>query len=133
MLGVKLKYTADKVLQACLYTTFNSGGNLSNYLREFGFQLTKDKLQSMTRDILQMLEQLRSSNILHRDFKAKNIAVSERGRLFLIDFGSAVEHKHRMALTGKCLTTTTVRAPEIICATRNYSFAVDTWAAGCVL
>ena len=87
----------------------------------------------MRTDVLSMLEQLRSCGIMHRDFKADNIVVSKDERLKLIDFGSAVEYKHRMAYTGKILTTAIVRAPEIICSTRNYSYAMDVWAAGCVI
>ena len=51
----------------------------------------------MVSDVLQMLEQLRSLEILHRDFKPSNIVVSSELRLYLVDFGSAVEFKHRMA------------------------------------
>ena len=80
-----------------------------------------------------MLQQLRACGILHRDFKSHNIVVSKDRRLCLIDFGSAVEYKHRMAMTGRLLTTAHVRAPEVICGSRIYSYAIDVWAAGCVI
>ena len=87
----------------------------------------------MAKDILLMLEQLRSSKIMHRDFKSQNIVVSRNHRLILIDFGSATEMRHKMAMTGRILTTPHVRAPEIVCGLHNYSYAVDVYAAGCVL
>ena len=85
----------------------------------------------MVSDVLQMLEQLRSLEILHRDFKPSNIVVSSELRLYLVDFGSAVEFKHRMAHTGRNLTTAIVRAPEVVC--NNYAYGIDVWAAGVVI
>ena len=75
----------------------------------------KEDLQIMTRDLLQILEQLRACEIIHRDLKPSNIVVSKKNHLILVDFGSAVEFKHKLAKTGRILTTTHVRAPEIVC------------------
>ena len=104
-------------------------GNLAVFLSRFGAHLTTEQLREMCKDVLQMLEQLRSCEILHRDFKAHNIVVSKTHRLCLIDFGSAVEVKHRLALTGRFLTTAHVRSPEIMCESNIYSYGVDAWAA----
>ena len=108
-------------------------GNLAVFLSRFGAHLTTEQLREMCKDVLQMLEQLRSCEILHRDFKAHNIVVSKTNRLCLIDFGSAVEVKHRLALTGRFLTTAHVRSPEIMCESNIYSYGVDAWAAGCII
>ena len=76
MVGVNIQHTPHGDWQTSLYTTFYSGGNLANYLTQYGSKLTKEKLQKMCTDVLSMLEQLRSYGIMHRDFKADNIVVS---------------------------------------------------------
>ena len=80
-----------------------------------------------------MVEELRSAEVIHRDLKPDNIVVSRDQRLYLVDFGSAVESKHRFAMTGRVLTTAHVRAPEVICEGNSYSYPVDVYAAGCVI
>ena len=87
----------------------------------------------MSLDLLTMLEQLRAHEINHRDFKSGNIVVSQALRLVLIDFGQAVEHKHRNDLTGRFVTTPHVRSAEVICGTRAHSFQVDTHSCACVI
>ena len=130
---MKINRRSNGAWKTSLFTPFFAGGNLADFLQRFGGLVAVEELRQMCRDILQMVQQLRSCTILHRDFKAQNIVVSSARRLCLIDFGSAVEFKHRMALTGKELTTTHVRAPEVVCESSIYSYGVDVWAAGCVI
>ena len=119
--------------RTALYTPFYPNGNLCSFLKDHSKTLTTQNVRTMSHDVLQMLEQLRSMEIVHRDLKPANIVVSSRMRLCLVDFGSAVQFKHRMANTGRVMTTAIVRAPEVLCRSTSYSYEVDVWAAGIVL
>ena len=133
LVGVEIIKDVAGVWRTALFTPLFENGNLDTYLRHIGNNLLKKDLQVMVRDILLILEQLRASQIIHRDIKAGNIVVSKNHRLILIDFGSAVEFKHKMAMTGRVLTTPHVRAPEIVCGLHFYSYPVDVYAAGCIV
>ena len=133
MLGVQMNKNADGSWRTNIFLPYYPCGSLRTFLRHAGHKLEISDLRGMCRDVLEMLEQLRKCNIIHRDLKADNIAVSESKRLYLIDFGSACEQRHRLAITGRFLTTATVRAPEVVCGNTNITFDIDTWAGGCVL
>ena len=89
-------------------------------------------LQSYMRQILGALEYCHARGVLHRDLKPQNILVDKSGSLRLADFGLARAYlaPHRSRTVD--VVTLYYRAPELILGDEKYSFAVDTWAAGCI-
>lgn len=97
--------------------------------------------------MLQLLEGLRylhASNILHRDMKAANLLISNKGVLQIADFGLARHYDGATPVAGHgnghatrdytCLVVTRwYRPPELLLQFRRYTPAIDMWGAGYVL
>ena len=91
------------------------------YLKVFGYQMFSG------------LAYLHAHGVAHRDIKPSNVLVDPSdGRTQLCDFGSA-----KFLVSGEksvsYIATRSYRAPELILDCQKYTFAVDIWAAGCVL
>ncbi|KAJ0967590.1 hypothetical protein J5N97_024507 [Dioscorea zingiberensis] len=69
--------------------------------------------------------------IAHRDVKPDNVMFDSRGRIRLVDFGSAECFGEERAMSGVVGTPHYV-APEVL-AGREYSEKVDVWSAGVIL
>ncbi|CAD6574439.1 MAG: TFIIH complex serine/threonine-protein kinase subunit kin28 [Cyphobasidiales sp. Tagirdzhanova-0007] len=70
--------------------------------------------------------------VLHRDLKPNNLLIAADGRLKLADFGLAREYADAEAKMTHQVVTRWYRAPELLFGARSYTYAVDTWAAGCI-
>ncbi|THW53238.1 Pkinase-domain-containing protein [Aureobasidium pullulans] len=96
--------------------------------------------------MLQLLEGLRylhDSHILHRDMKAANILINNRGLLQIADFGLARHYDGPVPQPGRgngeavrdyttLVVTRWYRPPELLLQLRRYTPAIDMWGAGCV-
>ncbi|KAJ9628644.1 serine/threonine protein kinase, CMGC, CDC2/CDK sub [Taxawa tesnikishii (nom. ined.)] len=96
--------------------------------------------------MLQLLEGLRylhDSHILHRDMKAANILINNRGILQIADFGLARHYEGMTPQPGRgngdavrdytaLVVTRWYRPPELLLSLRRYTPAIDMWGAGCV-
>lgn len=96
--------------------------------------------------MLQLLEGLRylhDAHILHRDMKAANILISNRGQLQIADFGLARHYDGPTPRPGRgngealrdytaLVVTRWYRPPELLLQLRRYTPAIDLWGAGCV-
>ena len=81
------------------------------------------------------LKYLHSAGVWHRDLKPGNLLVNRDCDLKLCDFGLARfvgEDTAQVTQMTEYVVTRWYRAPELI-LTRNYSEAIDIWAAGCIL
>ncbi|EEP79198.1 serine/threonine-protein kinase bur-1 [Uncinocarpus reesii 1704] len=83
------------------------------------------------------------SNILHRDMKAANLLISNKGILQIADFGLARPYDGPPPTPGKgggeavrdytsLVVTRWYRPPELLLQLRRYTTAIDMWGAGCV-
>ncbi|WPG97265.1 Hypothetical protein R9X50_00003800 [Acrodontium crateriforme] len=96
--------------------------------------------------MLQLLEGVRylhDSHILHRDMKAANILISNRGILQIADFGLARHYdglvpqpKRGSGEATRDYTSLVVtrwyRPPELLLTLKRYTPAIDMWGVGCV-
>ena len=64
-------------------------GDLSFYLSENKFQLTREEIQYIIAQIIICLEYLSTKNIVHRDIKPENFLITSNFKLKLIDFATA--------------------------------------------
>ncbi|XP_035243857.1 dual specificity tyrosine-phosphorylation-regulated kinase 3 isoform X1 [Anguilla anguilla] len=81
--------------------------------------------------ILQCLESLQRSQIIHCDLKPENILLKQPGRsgIKVIDFGSSC-YEHQRVYT--YIQSRFYRAPEVILGAR-YGMPIDMWSLGCIL
>lgn len=97
--------------------------------------LAMSVVQHICRMLVQGVAYLHQNNVVHRDIKGDNILLNCKAiddpncRIFLGDFGSAVEVQPGERLKEKC-GTETHWAPEFY--DLNYCTAVDMWAIGVV-
>lgn len=83
------------------------------------------------------------SHILHRDMKAANILISNKGNLQIADFGLARHYEGMTPQPGRgngdavrdytsLVVTRWYRPPELLLTLRRYTPAIDLWGVGCV-
>lgn len=105
--------------------------------------LNESHIKCYMQQLLRGLAYLHHSHILHRDMKAANLLINNRGILQIADFGLARHYDEPVPQRGKgngeaqrdytCLVVTRwYRPPELLLQLRRYTPAIDMWGAGCV-
>jgi serine/threonine protein kinase len=80
--------------------------------------------------VLQGLEYLHASGVIHKDVKPENIILDSQGYAFLTDFGaSTIFHSEN---SGETSGTPGYMAPEVICR-QNHGFVSDFFGLGVIL
>uniref|UniRef100_A0A3Q1KEM9 non-specific serine/threonine protein kinase n=1 Tax=Anabas testudineus TaxID=64144 RepID=A0A3Q1KEM9_ANATE len=137
---------AGDVWEVLILMDYCRGGqvvNLMNQRLQTGFseaevlQIFCDTCEAVAR-----LHQCKTP-IIHRDLKAKNILLHDRGHYVLCDFGSATNHFQNPQTEGvpiveeeiKKYTTLSYRAPEMVnlYGGKVITTKADIWALGCLL
>eukprot|EP01036_Dinobryon_divergens_P049575 gene49575-66407_t len=108
--------------------------DLAEVILQSSKHLPSSHLKSYTFMLLEAVCHCHSNNIVHRDIKPSNILLSAKGQLKLGDFGLArvISPVSNQSLSHQ-VATRSYRAPELLFASRSYSFAVDMWSVGVVL
>jgi len=85
--------------------------------------------------LLCSLKFLHSAGVIHRDLKPSNLLINSDSGIKLCDFGlaRAVGTEISPEELTDYIATRWYRAPEILFGSSSYTFAVDLWAAGCIL
>ena len=85
--------------------------------------------------LLVALKYIHSAGVLHRDLKPSNLLINSDATIKLCDFGlaRAIEDGQECDDLTDYVATRWYRAPEILFGSNSYSYAVDMWAAGCIL
>jgi mitogen-activated protein kinase kinase kinase len=140
------------VFNVISFLEYVPGGTISELLRQHG-RFREEVTTSFLRQILQGLNYLHSSNILHRvrfhepfnrsgltleqDLKADNILVEESGVCKISDFGISKKAED-LSHGGRAYTmmkgTVYWMAPEVLSSSdgQGYDAKVDIWSVGCV-
>jgi len=108
--------------------------------------LTERHVQAIMAQIFRALEQLHVCGVAHRDLKPANILLSADCKLKLCDFGLArgdmpllcgadggADEPPKNGVLTEYVVTRWYRAPEVMLLPKQYTSAVDTWSAGCIL
>jgi serine/threonine protein kinase len=84
-------------------------------------------------EIAAALAAMHAMNMMHRDLKASNLVISDRGHILLVDLGSAKQVAGLRDSTSTTLCGTThAMAPEMLART-GHAMCVDWWAFGVLI
>ncbi|KAG0169726.1 TFIIH complex serine/threonine-protein kinase subunit kin28 [Apophysomyces sp. BC1034] len=82
--------------------------------------------------MLRGLDHCHRRYILHRDMKPNNLLLTRDGVLKIADFGLARDWGDPDRQMTPEVVTRWYRSPELLFGAREYSYAVDIWAVGCI-
>eukprot|EP00124_Ichthyophonus_hoferi_P000623 Ihof_evm16s24 gene=Ihof_evmTU16s24 len=98
-------------------------------------ELSDDHCQYFIYQLLRGLKYIHSGQVLHRDLKPSNLLLNGNCDLKICDLGLArvidAACGHEAFMT-QYVATRWYRAPEIMLSWREYTQAIDVWAAGCI-
>lgn len=117
--------------------------DLSGLLENPSVHFTEPQIKCYMLQLLKGLEHLHANRILHRDMKAANLLINNKGVLQIADFGLARPYDDPIPQPGKgggeatrdyttLVVTRWYRPPELLLQLRRYTTAIDMWGVGCV-
>ncbi|KAL8751386.1 MAG: hypothetical protein Q9199_006447 [Rusavskia elegans] len=117
--------------------------DLSGLLENPKVDFSEPQIKCYMLQLLEGLRYLHASKILHRDMKAANLLINNRGILQIADFGLARPYDDPIPRPGKgggeakrdyttLVVTRWYRPPELLLQLRRYTTAIDMWGVGCV-
>lgn len=107
--------------------------DLTGLINHPSFTLTAAHKKDLAKQMFEGLKYLHHRGVLHRDIKAANILISNRGQLKYADFGLArsFSKSRQLDYTNRVITIW-YRPPELLLGETRYGPAVDVWSAACV-
>ncbi|PKS10849.1 hypothetical protein jhhlp_002606 [Lomentospora prolificans] len=117
--------------------------DLSGLLDNPSVNFTEPQIKCYMIQLLEGLRYLHDNRILHRDMKAANLLISNKGILQIADFGLARFYEGprpkpglpvgegRREYTG-LVVTRWYRPPELLLHLKRYTTAIDIWGVGCI-
>lgn len=107
--------------------------DLTGLINHPTFTLTASHKKDLAKQMFEGLNYLHHRGVLHRDIKAANILISNRGLLKYADFGLArfFSKSRQLDYTNRVITIW-YRPPELLLGETRYGPAVDVWSAACV-
>ena len=115
--------------------------DLSGLLENPSVRFTEPQIKCYMLQLLEGLKYLHENQILHRDMKAANLLINNRGILQIADFGLARQYEGEIPRPGKgggegrkdytsLVVTRWYRPPELLLFLKNYTTAIDVWGVG---
>lgn len=115
--------------------------DLSGLLDNPSVQFKEAQIKCYMLQLLQGLRYLHDNRILHRDMKAANLLINNKGILQIADFGLARHYDGATPQAGKAMgdgrrdytglvVTRWYRPPELLLQLRQYTTAIDVWGVG---
>ncbi|KAL2067865.1 hypothetical protein VTL71DRAFT_15963 [Oculimacula yallundae] len=136
--------TADKRKRAVMYMiTPYMSHDLSGLLENPQVKLHETHIKCYMLQLLEGVRYLHNEHILHRDMKAANLLIDNKGILQIADFGLARHYDEEVPVAGRgggtahrdyttLVVTRWYRPPELLLHLRRYTTAIDLWGVGCV-
>ncbi|EGB04224.1 hypothetical protein AURANDRAFT_3341, partial [Aureococcus anophagefferens] len=117
-----------------IFTEWVPGGSIQALVTKFG-RLSEAIVRKYVAQLLVGLDYLHEQQVIHRDIKAANILVDDRGTIKLADFGSS-KRMDSMGTIGNdnhsLRGTPYFMAPEVIMQT-GHGRKADIWSVGCTI
>ena len=109
--------------------------DLSEVIRNAKDFLPVGIIKSFAWMLLDALAYVHSKHIIHRDIKPSNVLLSADGQVKLADFGLArvINLTKATGSLSHQVATRWYRPPELLFASKSYTFSVDVWSAGVVI
>ncbi|EAL68416.1 hypothetical protein DDB_G0278487 [Dictyostelium discoideum AX4] len=104
--------------------------DLSGLLSEH--RLSIPQVKCYFKQLLEGINEIHNAGVMHRDIKAANLLVNNKGSLFIGDLGTATSYTKRSVFSSKVVTLW-YRAPELLLGSTQYGPEIDMWSIGCVL
>ncbi|EGG23379.1 putative protein serine/threonine kinase [Cavenderia fasciculata] len=101
--------------------------DLSGLLSEHRFSIPQVKCYF--KQLLQGIQEIHMNGVMHRDIKAANILINNKGHLFIGDLGTATSYTKRSVFSNKVVTLW-YRAPELLLGATTYGPEIDMWSIG---
>ncbi|CAD6502078.1 BgTH12-02320 [Blumeria graminis f. sp. triticale] len=136
--------TGDKKKRAIMYmVTPYMDHDLAGLLENPNIIFTEPQIKCYLLQLLEGLRYLHDNHILHRDMKAANLLINNKGILQIADFGLARHYDEAVPVPGGgggearrdytvLVVTRWYRPPELLLQLRKYTSAIDLWGVGCV-
>ena len=132
-----VEYYGSFVDKSVLYILmeYMSGGSCYEIMR-FSFQKGIQKeayIATILREVLKALDYFHENKQIHRDIKAGNILINDKGEVKIADFGIAaklLEQGQRKRARFTVIGTPCYMAPEILAAGIGYTEKADIWSLG---
>lgn len=136
-------YKPNKVKLIIYMVTPYMDHDLSGLLENPNVKFTEPQIKCYMLQLLEGTKYLHENHILHRDMKAANLLIDNRGILQIADFGLARKYDEPPPVPGggggvanrdytQCVVTRWYRPPELLLGERKYTTAIDLWGVGCV-
>ncbi|KAI1261308.1 kinase-like protein [Xylariaceae sp. FL1019] len=117
--------------------------DLSGLLDNPAVRFTIPQIKCYLMQLLRGLQYIHESRILHRDMKAANLLINNKGVLQIADFGLARHYEGPVPQAGggggegkrdytSLVVTRWYRPPELLMHLKKYTTAIDMWGVGCV-
>ncbi|KAI3897165.1 hypothetical protein MKW92_010385, partial [Papaver armeniacum] len=116
-----------------IYMVFEYMDHDLSGLSKRGVRFSVPQIKCYMKQLLTGLHYCHLNEVLHRDIKAANLLVDNKGNLKLADFGLArsLSNDHQGNLTNEVITLW-YRPPEILLGATKYGPAIDMWSVGCI-
>lgn len=132
----------DKKRRSIMYmVTPYMDHDLSGLLENPSVVFTEPQIKCYLMQLLEGLRYLHGEKILHRDMKAANLLINNKGVLQIADFGLARHYSEPAPVAGRgggeairdyttLVVTRWYRPPELLMHLRRYTTAIDLWGVG---
>ncbi|CAO3570052.1 unnamed protein product [Mortierella alpina] len=108
---------------------YAAGGSIRSLLQAL-VRIDEKSIAVIAREVLQALGYLHKHGIIHRDIKAANILLTDKGRVQLCDFGVAGQVTMNSLKRNSFVGTPYWMAPEVIKEGQTYDCKADIWSFG---
>lgn len=132
----------DKKKRSIMYmVTPYMDHDLSGLLENPSVTITVPQIKCYMKQLLEGVRYLHDQKILHRDMKAANLLINNKGILQIADFGLARHYDEDVPAVGRdpgealrdytvLVVTRWYRPPELLLQLRKYTTAIDLWGVG---
>eukprot|EP00301_Raphidiophrys_heterophryoidea_P004354 c1189_g1_i1.p1 GENE.c1189_g1_i1~~c1189_g1_i1.p1 ORF type:complete len:454 (+),score=106.12 c1189_g1_i1:67-1428(+) len=116
-----------------IYMVFEFMDHDLSGLIEAGYCFEPSTIKCYMKQLLEGLQYCHKNKVLHRDIKASNLLIDNKGRLKLADFGLArSQQSNSDANYTNRVITRWYRPPELLLGSTQYGPEVDMWSVGCI-
>uniref|UniRef100_A0A8C5JYE7 Cyclin-dependent kinase 10-like n=1 Tax=Jaculus jaculus TaxID=51337 RepID=A0A8C5JYE7_JACJA len=107
--------------------------DLASLLENMTAPCSEAQVKRIMLQVLRHLQDLHSNLIMHRDVKASNLLMTDRGCVKTVDFGLARAYGVPVKPMTPKVVTLWYQAPELLLGTTTQTTSFDMWAVGCIL